>query len=168
MPRDQKGFTLLAVMIVILMLVAVGIVMLDSVDDHVEEHARFKRRELSLKAAEVAISHRLAEVAAMREPAAILDPAASNLTAWQPWPPVGHFTSAPDTVQRVQYQAPQTLMLWRGTVPPPGVAVGTNTYIFSLTGTARPTTDPDPMLTYESSVEVGIKTWDALPSSYGP
>lgn len=166
-PRaGRRGQVLLIVMILLLILIGTGGFVLSALDYDVRGQARFKNAEILTRGAEAGAAHRLSEVAVMVEPIAILDEASSGAAnTWNVWPTPGQFTASSDLDGELAYRTLPVRLLWQGKTPPPGVAVGTNTYVFEVVSYAVGTGVAG---SGEASITVGFKSWDLLPSSYGP
>lgn len=162
----RRGQVILVVLILMTILIGTGAFVLAALDYDIRGHARFKNAELLTRGAEAGAAHRLSEVAVVVEPIAILDEAASGAArTWNIWPPPGQFTSSTDLDGELAYRTLPVRLLWQGKTPPPGVAVGTNTYVFEVVSYA---VSANAAGSGEASVTVGFKSWDLLPSSYGP
>jgi hypothetical protein len=163
--RSRRGQVLLTVLILMMVLVATGGFVLASLDYDQRGQKRFRSAEILSRGAEAGAAHRLSEVAVVVEPIAILDEAASNAAStWNTWPTAGSFTTTNEVDGMIAYRTLPVQLLWQGKTPPPGVAVGTNTYVFEVVSYAVGNTNDGG----ESAITVGFKSWDLLPSSYGP
>ncbi len=163
--RGQRGYALLVVLILMMILLGAGVYSLSAFDADIKATAKFRQSEQLTKGAEAGAAHRLSEIAQTLEPIAILSGQSDATGAWNLWPPVGVFTATSDMDGTLRYRTTPSRFVWKGKVPPPGVAVGTNTYIFEVESYATSGTNA---FDGEATITVGFKTWDLLPSSYGP
>ena len=166
--KSARGYALVTVIVVLMILLTAGALGIRSAEHDMRASSKFRKSELLAHAAEAGAALRLSEVALVTEPIAILDDASSpSFTSWTEWPPPGQFTD-PDFHggAGVQYRTGPIKMTWTGQTPPPGVPVGTNTYIFEVMSFA--TFSEQSTGEGESSVSIAFKTWDTLPGSYAP
>lgn len=169
-PKAERGYVMLLVLTLILALLLAGLYGVRSAESDIRASARFQRNEILLRAAEAGAAVRLSEVSLMTAPAALLDDAnLASSKAWTSWPPstAAFTTLAAENEEFLQYRVSPARLIWSGKTPPPGVPVGTGTYIFDFQSFAT-YADSTEVASGEASVEVGFKTWDALPGSYAP
>jgi hypothetical protein len=176
----ERGYVMLIVIVVLLILVSAVAYSFRAIQNEIRAGSKFRKSELLVRAAEAGAAHRMSEIAFISDPIEILDETASNAAAsWNDFPPAGTFTSNDnnpswgDAGPSVQYRTGPVKMIWSGKVPPPGVAIGTNTYIFQLTSYAVQRNSLAGGLNIfdeggEAAIDVGVKTWDLLPGSYSP
>jgi hypothetical protein len=167
--KGTRGYALLTVLVILLILLTAGVYGMRAAEMDIRASSKFRRAELLGYAAEAGASLRLSEIAIVSEPIAILnDEVSDTYRTWTSWPPNGQFTTPEfDAGSSLQYRTGPIHMTWTGQTPPPGVPVGTNTYIFELTSFAT-FVDGSGSEAGESAVSIAFKTWDTLPGSYAP
>lgn len=167
--KPTRGYVMLVVMMILVVLLSAGTYGIKAVQSEIRATAKFRKSELLLRAAEAGAAHRLAEISLMREPIAVMDEALSTPSStWTSWPSAGLFPASDvdaDVADTMQYRTAPVRLMWQGTTPPPGVQVGTKTYILEMTSFAVFGDLDDGS---EAAISVGLKTWDTMPGSYAP
>lgn len=164
--QQQRGYVMLTVMLILLLLLSAGAYALRSADYETRASARFRKAEILFHAADAGAAQRLAEASLATEPQAVFDATASLTTgAWTAWPTAG--TLGADA-NLLQFRTGPMRMLWTGKTPPPGLPVGTNTYIFEFSSFSSHLDGAAALDSGEAAVRVGFKTWDSMPGSYAP
>jgi hypothetical protein len=184
--RHERGYIVLIVIVILMVLLTAAAYSLRAADTELRSSTRFRRSELLGQAADAGAAQRISEIALASQPAVILDDQASATYAtWTQWPAPNQFTSTaqfpggagPVAISQVDgnslsFRTGTIRMNWAGKTPPPGVAVGTPTYIFEFTSFATMTGDQLAggvnSSSGEAAIAVSVKSWDSLPSSYGP
>lgn len=166
MKRARRGHVLLVVIIVMVVMLLAGAVGLSALTADQRSVGEMRMKQQLMRGAEAGVAHRLSELAAFRDPVEVLDLTRSAATsAWNAYPAPNQFTSATDVAALVQYRTSPARLLRRDGLPPPGVAVGTQTYVFEIDAFSVPT---NPGRDGEASLTIGVRMWDAMPSTYGP
>lgn len=165
--KQQRGYVMLTVLMIVLLLMSAAAFALRSADQEQRASARFRRAEVLFHAADAGAAQRLAEASLATDPAAVFDGTTSMTTgSWTTWPPNSSAAGADGNL--LQFRTGEIRMLWAGKTPPPGLPVGTPTYIFEFTSYATYADAAAAIDSGEAAIRTGFKTWDSLPGNYAP
>jgi hypothetical protein len=176
--RGERGYVMLIVIVILLVLLSAGAYSLKAADSEIRSSTRFRRSELLAQAADAGAAQRMSYIAVAAQPTQILnDLQEPTYTQWTPWPSVGLFPGTPASANlavdsgSLAFRTGPIRLNWTGKTPPPGVQVGTPTYIFEFNSFSTTTFRGQAITAAdqnagEAEVAVSVKTWDAQPQNY--